>query len=672
MPAVAKPVEEEITEPVIREVIGPDSEFLQMAYRFDGDNTEDHKYVTLIDMILSNSQAGLIDLNLNQEQKVLSAGSGAWFMRDYGIHQFSGKPREGQTLEEVRDLILGEIEKVKNGEFDDWMPEAVVNDMRLNQLRRQENNFSRAYQLVDVFISKVPYEDRLSFLDELEQITKEEIMEFAKNNYTDNYVIVYKRTGENEDLYKVEKPNLTPVEINREEQSDFYMEFAEMASGSLEPEFVDFKEMIETKELASGIEVSYIENQDNELFNLQYIIDMGKEHNLKLPLAVEYLPFLGTDTYSPSELQKEFFRLGIDMNVYSGSDRSYVYIGGLQKSFEKGIELLEHVLKNVKPDQKAYDDYVDGILKKRKDAKLNKNTILWSGLFNYGKYGEFNPFTHIIPEKELHSIDPSELTDIIADLYSYDHKLFYYGQETLEAVMPVIDRYHHVPEELQPYPEPAEYVEQPTEKNKVLFVDYDMSQTNIVLLAKGPEFDKDLIPPARLFGEYFGGGLSSIVFQEIRESRALAYSAFSAFTVPSEQDESHYIYGFVGTQADKLGIATGAMLGLMNDMPRAEKQFDLACESIMKKIETERIVKTSIYWTYQQNLKLGIDYDIRRDVYQYAEDVALDEFSGFFDQYIKGQSYIFLVMGNKDLLDLSILQDLGQVHTLTLEEIFNY
>jgi len=672
LPVIEQPTEEPITEPIVKEVFGPDAESMSLAFRFDGAGSKDEKYVTLIDMLLSNSQAGLIDINLNQKQKVLRAGSYAYFLRDYGIHNFNGKPREGQTMEEVKDLLLEQIEKIKNGEFEDWMLEAIINDMQLSKIRQQENNFSRAFQYVDVFIKKMSYEDELNFINELQKITKKDIMKFAKENYGENYVVVYKRTGENKELVKVEKPQITPVEINREDQSEFYKALTAEKSPSMKPVFVDFENEIKTETLESGIEISYIKNKSNELFNLQYIIDMGKKHNLMLPLAFNYLPYLGTDQYSAEDLQKEFFKYGLSMNVFASDDRCYVNISGLQKSFDKGIELLEHVLANVKPDEHTYNDYIDGILKKRADAKLNKGTILWSGLFNYGKYGEYNPNTNIISENELKVIDPIQLTDLIKEIYSYKHRLFYYGSEELAEVVPVIEKYHSVPDELLPYPQDVKYVEQPTENNKVYFVNYDMSQVNILLVAKGPTFDKNLMPPAQLFGEYFGGGLSSIVFQEIRESRGLAYSAFSAFATPSTADQSHFVYGFVGTQADKLTDATDALLGLMNDMPMAQKQFDLAKESIMKKIETERIIKTNIFWTNQRNLDRGIDYDIREDVYNYCQETSLEEFAQFFNEYIKDNNYSFLILGNKNDVDMNTLADLGEVKELTLEEIFNY
>ena len=672
IPVIEQPVEEPLQEPTIREVYGPDAESVSLAFRFDGSYSEDQKYVTLIDMILSNSKAGLIDLNLNQQQKVLRAGAYPNFMRDYGMHAFYGQPREGQTLEEVTDLLLGEIEKIKNGEFDDWMIEAVINDLRLSEIRRQESNFSRVFELISVFIDDMSYADRLVFDNNLDLITKEQLMAFAKEHYKNNYVVVYKRTGENTGLVKMEKPPITPLDINRDDQSEFYNEFVSKEANNLKPVFIDFKEEIKTDQLPSGIEVSYIKNETNELFTLQYIIDMGKNHNILLPLAINYLPYLGTDKYSAEDLQKEFFKYGLSMNVNASNDRSYISISGLQKSFEKGVELLEHVLSSVQPDQVAYDDYIDGILKKRMDAKLNKNTILWRGLFDYGKYGPHNPFTNIIAQEKMKSIDPTSLTDLIKDLYAYEHRMFFYGQEGLNKIIPTIDKYHQIPDELKPYPEPITYTEQTTDKSQVYFVDYDMSQVNILFLAKGPGFNKELMPPASLFGEYFGSGLSSIVFQEIREARGYAYSAFSAFATPAKLDQSHFVYGFVGTQADKLKDATGALLELMNDMPMAQKQFDLARESIIKKIETERIIKTKKFWTYQRNLDRGIDYDIRKDVYEYMQTVNLEQFSAFFDEYIKGNNYTFLILGNKTQVDMNAMGELGVVKELTLEEVFNY
>ncbi|NOZ47150.1 MAG: insulinase family protein [Chlorobi bacterium] len=670
VPKKENPVEDSIKEPVIKDVYGPDAENVTIGYRFNGDNSEDNKYVTLIDAMLSNSQAGLIDLDLVQQQKVLSAGSYSSFMRDYGFHVMYANPREGQSLEEVKDLLLEEIEKIKNGDFDDWLISAVIKDFKLRMIQQRESNF-RAYEFVMAFTNGAKWINYVKFIDDMSKLTKEQVIAFAKAHYKNNYVVVYKHTGKDTTIVKVEKPEITPPEINRKDQSEFYKRFVAETSDTLAPVFVDFKKEIQTSELGN-IEFNYMKNNSNELFYVDYILDMGKDNMALLPIAVNYLPYLGTDKYSPSDLQKEFFKLGLKMGVNSGDNRTYIYISGLDESFEKGIELFEHVLANVKPDQKAYDDYIDGLLKERSDAKKNKNVILWRGLMNYGMFGKNSSFTNILPEEELRKTTPEQLTNILKELYNYKHRVFYYGQRDPEMVKTVLNNYHKTPDALQEYPEKANYTEQETNKNKVYFVNYDMVQTMIVMLAKDVPFDATLIPEARLFGEFYGSGLSSIVFQEIRESKALAYSAFSSFRIPRLKERSNYLYGFVATQTDKMKMASSALLNLLNEMPEAEKQFESAKDAIKKKIETERIIKDNIFWTYQRNLDKGIDYDIRKDVYERMQTETLEQFNQFFNKHIKGHKYTYLVVGNKDLVNWKDLKTMGEVEELSLEDIFNY
>nr|NQU90759.1 insulinase family protein [Bacteroidota bacterium] len=197
VPKVNNPVEKPLQGPIVKDVYGPDIENLLLAFRFDGDNSEDRKYVAMIDMMLSNRQAGLIDLNLVQQQKVLQAGSYTNFLKDYGIHMFYGTPRENQTLEEVKDLLLAELEKVKKGEFDNWMLDAITNAFRLSEIQQQESNFSRVFTYVDAFTKDISYLDRLKFIDELETVSKADLVKFANEKYTNNWAVVYKRFGEN-------------------------------------------------------------------------------------------------------------------------------------------------------------------------------------------------------------------------------------------------------------------------------------------------------------------------------------------------------------------------------------------------------------------------------------------------------------------------------------------
>jgi len=652
-------------------VYGPNNEYVMFAYRFNGYASADRRMVTMVDMILSNSQAGLIDLNLNQEQKVLGAGCSPRFMKDYGMHNFSGSPRAGQTLEQVKDLILAQIEKVKKGDFPDWLIDAVVKDMQLSEIKKFEGN-RRADAFVDAFTIGVNWNDYISFTNSLKSITKEEIVKFANDNYKNNYVVVYKRKGVNKDVMKVDKPKITPVQINRTDRSDFVTSIVNEKAAALAPEFIDFKAKIKTEELQKGLKVDYIKNEDNELFKLYYIFDMGKRNSKELALAVNYAKYLGTDKYTPAALQEELYKNGLSFNVRTGGEYSSISITGLKASFEKGVEMLEHIMANLKSDDIAYRNYVSGILKSRSNTLLNKSAIMWSGLYNYGKYGAVNPNTDILSEKELKAINPADLTKIIAGMTSYKHKIFYYGQDNMATVKSVLKKHHTVPAELKDVPARKVYAEKAIDKNIVYFVNYEMVQANVMMMAKKNKFDKDQLPEIKLFNEYFGGGMGSVVFQEIRESQALAYSAWSSFSTPSKKENSNYILGSVSTQIDKLKLATDGLLKLLSDMPHDQKAFDNARTAIQKKIESERITKDMIYWTLDSNLDKGIDYDYRKGVYDLAKKATFADLDKFFDNNVKNSKYVFLVVGNRKLVNMKTLNELGTVKELSLEDIFGY
>ncbi|MBP7497634.1 MAG: insulinase family protein [Bacteroidales bacterium] len=671
LPAKQKISEEPIKQPIIKTVYGPTAEFMNLAYRFNGKKSIDEKYITLINMLLSNGKAGLIDLNLKQKQKVLNAGSWTYILQDYGMLNLYGTPREGQSLEQVKDLLLTEINKIKKGEFPDWLLGAVINDLKLSNIKSFESNSGRASAFVDAFANSVPWADRLTFIDELEKISKQDIINFANKNFTDNYVVVYKKTGKDENVVKVEKPTITPININRDNQSEFYNNFSKIKSERINPVFVDFDKEISKTKINNNIELNYIQNNSNELFSAYYIFDMGLKNNKLLPLAFNYFKYLGTNKYSPEQLKQEFYKLGIDYGVSSGNERAYIYINGLGQSAEKGLQLLEHFINNVKADKQIYNDFVDGIIKERNNAKLDKGTILWSAMSSYAKYGKTSPFTDILSTDELKALNPEILTDIIKDLFNYKHYIFYYGSFPNNIIKSLFDKIHTT-KNLKDYPPAKIYKELSITSSQVYLVDYDMVQSNLAMLTDDGFFDPKLLPETRLFNEFYGSGLSSIVFQEIRESKALAYSAYSNYMLAQKTNNRNYLSAYIGTQPDKLKTAIDAISGMLNKMPKADKQFEVSKDDIMKKIESERITKENIFWTYLSNKDRNLYYDTRKDIYEKMKTISLNEFSAFFNKHISGKKYTYLILCNKKNIDLNLVQKLGDYKELSLEEIFNY
>ena len=664
------PIEEAITTPITNEVFGPTAENISIAFRSKGVNTEEQKYVTLCDMILANGNAGIIDLNLNQKQAVQRASCSPTFLNDYGYHTFTGSPKEGQTLDEVKDLLLAQVESLKKGEFDEWMIDAVVNDLKLSQTRQYENNTALADMYVNAFIHNENWVDKVKFLNDLKKITKQELVDFANTFYKDNYVVTYKRKGEDKSIVKVQNPGITPVNLNRDKSSEFITAFNATDSEPLQPKFIDYKTAIKETKTANDITVSYVENKKNDLFDMNIIFDMGKENDKKLSFAAGYMEYLGTDKYSAEELKKEFYKLGINYYVSTANDKTYVGLNGLKENLPKGLELLEHLWDNAKADQEAYDKYVDKTAKGRQDGKTQKGNILWNGLMNYGQYGENSPLRDIMQINELKEIDPQELVNIIKDMKSYKQRIFYYGKD-VNAAVTALNEHHKLVGELKDYPVAKKYEKTDTGGN-VFYTDYDMVQTELLFLAKGEPFKPENLAASTLFNNYFGSGLSSIVFQEIRESKSLAYSAFASYSNASKKDEPNYVMAYVGTQANKLGQAVDAMMELMNDMPEAEKQFKAAKEAALKKLAAERITKSNIFWSYERLKKLGIDNDNREEMYNTIKNMTMDDLKAFFDKNVKGENYNVMVVGNKNDLDIKSLQKLGKIKELDVDYLFNY
>ncbi|TKD66120.1 pitrilysin family protein [Flavobacterium sp. ASW18X] len=663
-----RPTEDPLTTVVEREVFGPETERLNIAFRTPAMGTEDEIKIKIIDMILSNSTAGLIDLNLNKAQKVQQSGSYTQFLNDYGMHVFYGSPKSGQTLEEVKDLLLGQIEEVKKGNFDDWLTNAVVNDLKLQKMKNYEDASNVAYDLVESFVHFQDWKDRVALLDKMKKVSKEELVAFANEFYKDNYVVVYKRQGEPSNVVKVENPGITPVELNRDKKSDFFVQLDSVQMPKLEPVFIDYEKAITNSEV-NNVPLSYVANERNDLMELNLIFDMGSEHNKQLPIALNYLEYLGTDQMSAEDISKEFYKLGVDYGVRTRGEQTVIYLSGLRENLSEGLRLLEDLWANAVPNQEAYDKYVLKIAKSREETKANKGAILWNGLFSYGQYGENSPTRDIYTINELKQMQPQTLVDLIKGLKEYKHRFFYYGKD-IEEAKTAIAAYHKITD-LKPYPAKKEYSKQDTGDN-VFFTNYDMVQAEMVFLGKGNTFDANQMAKAQVFNSYFGSGLSSIVFQEIRESQSLAYAAFSAHSLASKKGEPNYTYAYIGTQANKLNQAVDAMLDLMTEMPEVQANFDAAKEATLNKMAAERVLDKDIFWNYESLKKRGIRENNAKAIYDEVAQMELNDLATFFTDNIAETDYTLLVVGNKNDLDVKALEKLGKVKELDVDYLFNY
>ncbi|MFN4082950.1 MAG: M16 family metallopeptidase [Bacteroidia bacterium] len=659
--------------PEIINVYGPDAENLLIGFRFPGAGTKEARLLTVVDMLLSNSKAGLIDLNLTKKQAVLSAGSMTWINKDYSMMFLTGRNKKNQSLEQVKDLLIGQLDKIKKGDFSESTLKAIIANLKVEKIKEQESNQGRAYAMLESFNHGRNWVDAAADLDEMAKFTKNDVMAFAKQYFTNDYVIVYKRTGEDKNIQKIEKPEITPVDVNREDVSPFVQKINSMKVPPIQPRFINFEKEI-TLTTLGNVPVYYIKNTNNALFSLYYVLDMGKFNDLKLPIAVNLLQFLGTDKYTPEQISMEFFNLACDYGVNVGNEQVYVYLSGLTENFDKALQLFEHLLLNAKPDQNALNSLVERTLKSRADSKKNKGVIFWQALQNYAAFGSKNPFTHNLTEAELKALKADDLVNnYIKKLTSYKHKIWYYGPEELPKVNEVVKKWHKTPSNLLDYPKAIDFIRVNTDKNKVIFVKYDMVQAEVMWLYKSlAEYNPEISTVVTMFNEYFGGGMSSIVFQTIRESKALAYSTNSTFISPSKKNEPYYMRAYVGTQADKLFEAVPAMNELLNNLPKADNMFEDAKSSLANSIETQRLNGMEIIFEYERLKKLGLNQSVNERIYNELPSLKFNQIEAFHAKYIKGKPFTYCIMGSDKRIDINNLKKFGEVTEVSLEELFGY
>ncbi len=669
-PRLTFQTEAPITEPIIKEVTGLEAENILLAWRFGGVSTKDALMVDMISMMLTNGKAGIIDLNINQKQKAQRAGSYAYGMVDYTALVLNGRPKTGQTLDELKALLLEQLELLKKGEFPDWMLEAAINNLKLSELKRFESNNGRAMAMANSFLDGLTWEKSIKYNEELSKVTKKELVEFANKNLGKNYVVVYKRQGKPEEVAKVKKPPITPIAINREGESDFVKDIKLNTIKEIKPVFLDYTKDI-TKFKAGNVEVLYKENTENKTFNLYYYFRMGSNNDKYTDLAISLLPYLGTNKMSAEEFKQAFYKLACNFSVSSSDEETHVSISGLSENMEKALALVEDLLANVKPDQKAYDNFITDILKSRKDAKSNQSRNL-NALVDYATYGPKSPTTDFLSEQELKTIKIEQLVGKIKDIINYEHTVLYYGTEPVEKLKKIIVKYHKAPAKFQPYSIPIKFKALDTDKNIVYFAPYDSKQAQVQLISKGGVYNVKLAADISLYNSYFGGGMNAIVFQEMREKRSLAYTARSTYQTPSDMFKPYMNSSYIATQNDKVIDALTAFNELFNTMPVSETAFKLAKDAIISKINTERITKMGIIWNYLNADKFGLNYDVRKDVYEKAGKMIMQDVKNFNATYVKDKTKSYIILGREADMDFNALEKFGTVKKLTQTDIFGY
>ena len=653
-------------------VVGQEAEQIWMGWQAKQANSLQADTLELMEDVLSNGRAGLFDLDLNQTMKVQRAMGGTQLMHDMGAFLLMGTPKQGQSLDEVKTLLLAEIDKLKKGDFPDNLLPSIINNKKRSHYQLLESNEGRADMFVDAFINEVEWKQEVGRIDRISKITKQEIVDFANKFFTDGYAVVYKRQGVDSLQKKIDKPAITPIQANRDQKSAFVQAIQDAQVEPIQPKFVDFQKDLTIAKTKKGLPVYYVKNNENGLFQLSFRYEFGQSADKRYDIANQYLNFLGTDKLTATEVKQKFYELACSFSATVWDNYINVSLSGLNENMQPALALLEDVMNHAQVDKEAYDALVNRIIKGREDAKKNQRNY-YATLYQYGIYGPRNPYRDIVSEQQLKETNPQVYVDLVKKLSNYEHSVNYYGPLTVNELTAIIDKTHQTAKTLQAVPKNNYYVKQEAKENEIWIAPFDAKNIYMRMYHnENRDWNIDEAAVQAVFNEYFGGGMNGIVFQEMREARGLAYNASAYYSRASRKGEKESFYTHIITQNDKMMDCINHFHQIMNELPASETAFNIAKEGLTKQLASLRTTKMGIISKWHSMKQLGLDFDLNKKIYEDLPKVTLQDIVKFEKANMSNKPLRYIILGDEKELDMESLGKIGPIRRLTTEEVFGY
>ena len=663
---------------------------VMLAFRTVPKIHPDSDKLLLMDMILDNAVAGLINLNLNQQQRVRRAGAFVMQINDLGIEYLFGVPKEGQSLEEVEQLLVEQVKLLYEGKFEDWLLPAIITDFRKIRERGRETNEGRVGELTEVFIAHEDWENYLKRIEHLEKITKAEIVETARKYFSQGYVAGYRKDGKREIKY-VSKPKLTPLTIDSTKLSLFAQQILSLPEVEKEPTFL--KKDVDYMHFKSeeGLDFWFCKNPLNKIFSFEIRVDVGSYHNPKIPIAFRLLEKSGTRRFSPEELKKEWYKLGAEFNVRAGSNESAISLSGFDDRFKETMDLLMEVVFHPQVESGVLEELKQIILAQRADAKKDPGEVM-RALVQFNRLDKNSYYLRMLPEEQIKGLTVDELLDITKNLFRYKHHILYAGTLNNGELKTFYE--NHLKRELVEngdtkktnenevkianakqinLKDPPNYVYVKSRKpdsTQLYVLDKEVMQASIQIEFGLEEAKMEEQPVVEIFNAYFGGGMAGVVFQELREARALAYVAGAQYVGGYRKGDEDLMVGIVQTQPDKLYDALNSFLQLFDNLPISEERFNFAKEYVLNDYRTDKVpfrgILGRVYGWYLHD----IEYDPREQWYKDLQKTTLNDLINFHNSKIKSNVRLVSLMLPLNQISIENLQKFGVVKTITVDDIF--
>ena len=645
-----------------------------MGFRGVPANHEDQVALAVAVNMLNNANGtGFLD-KLMVDRKIMASMAMNESMNEAGILAVAVIPKlMFQTYGGAEKLVWKEINRVKEGDFSDEIFNSLKQEQRRQYASNLENIDSRARIMMSLYSQGKSWEDYLQEVSGIDALTKEDVVRVARKYFSENYLCVTKTTGKYP-KDNLTKPDFSPiVPKNSEASSEYAKRLEQLPVQEVKPRFIDFQKDVETVSLTPLATLYATANPVTDIFTLNLVYQVGTLEQPKLMHLANYLQFLGTDSLSFHEFRTRLQVLGSTISFDATDKQFFMRITGFDKHFKETVQLAGDFIRHVKADDKQIRQVIN-------DAKVTEKAFFESSdnianaLLEKVKYGEQSRFLTKLSLSEVKKLKGKELLDAFVQVRQTECDLLYCGtlpvaqvREEIEASLPLKEITVAVN---APYHRDAKKYDKPT----VYFMDMPTASQSIVYgYAKGEVTDDAWSRhAARLFSVYFGGDMSSLMFQEIREFRSLAYRVSGRYILPPHnlEGKAGEFVTMLSTQSDKTLDALGIMNSLIHEMPEKEERISTVKQSIVNQVNNDFPSFREVPEKVAGFRRNGFDCDPSEALLSGISDMDMKDIIRFYRHNVRLKPVVYVIVGNSRRIDMKQLETYGNVIRLRKKDIY--
>ncbi|MDR3194515.1 MAG: insulinase family protein [Tannerella sp.] len=628
-------------------------------------NHPDQAALDIASGILNNTNGtGYLD-KLMVNRKVMGAMVGGETFNEAGFVGIVVVPKlVSQTCRKAEKMIWREVERLKKGDFTDELFNSLKQERLRHHFTELEDIDSRSQVLVRLFSQGKTWADYRSELERTGALSKEDVVKVANKYFGDNYLFVRKKTGR---YHKdnLSKPDFAPIlPAHADATSDYARQLEDIPVQEVKPRFLDFGEDVQTVTLTPKVTLYVTPNRINHIFTFKFVYGVGLLEEPRLKYLTTYIPMLGTESCTFEAFRMRLQTLGSTLDMDVDKDYFTLKISGFDKAFDETLTLVNDFLTQVKADDKKLKTLVDDA-KVTEKAFFKSNSEVAEALFEYVQYGRQSQYMSKLSLSEVKEIKGRELVDIFHRMQQVECSLHYCGALDAGEVAEQVKKTFDLDKVTQTARSPVyrEFVSY--DRSLVFFYDMPDVFQNIIYayMSCSPLETLEKRHEANLFSRYFGEGMSSLMFQEIREFRSLAYYTSGAYRLPPfcQSDKPTRFVTYLSTQSDKTIDALKVLNSLIRDMPEHPEKIADVIQTLLNQINNEypsfRELSTKIA-LYRQS---GYADDPNRFLLHDIRQMNMDDVVRFYRANVQGRTLAYVVVGNSRKMDMRQLATFGDV-----------